>query len=108
HHSIFKESPKCISALDAVGANAVLGPAAIINSMIRLNGSNHSQTGIADKVLGSQMLRMLNSPAAVVFAVALFNLLKHIQRHGDCPVPYGVNAELQSSRIRAFESLQHG
>src|SRR5579864_2080721 len=105
---MIQKCPEGICALDAVWPDSLLCPASIIDCMVGLNGGDHPQPRIAGKILGGQVLRMLDPPTAVALSIGFLDLLKHIESHGDGAIADGMYAELQSRRIRALQPLPHG
>ena len=50
---------------DALGPDALLGPAPVVNRVVRLHGGNHALRGDAPYCLAGQVLRMLDAGPAV-------------------------------------------
>src|SRR5262249_7665099 len=82
-HAVVEKSAKRIGALDAVWTDSLLRPAAVVDRVIGLHGSDDAQPRVADKILGGHVLRVLDAPAAVALAAGFFNLLKDIENHGN-------------------------
>ena len=68
-HAVIQESAKRVSAAGAIVADALFGPTAIVDGVIRLDRGDHAQLREAVEILCRHVLRVLDAEAAVALAV---------------------------------------
>src|SRR5215472_17444378 len=78
-NSIVQKCSEGICRLGSDRADAPLSPSPVVNGMIRLHRSNHSQIGEALKILRRHVLCVLNTPAPVAAAICFLDILKNIE-----------------------------
>src|SRR5690606_39909831 len=68
--SDLEERAERVGRADALGPDALPGPAAVVDGVVGLHGGQHAERGEAADRLGREVLRVLDAEAAVARAVA--------------------------------------
>src|SRR5262249_14016576 len=107
YRSGVKQRSEGISRPRSFVTDAFLGPAAIVDCVIRLHRSNHFVARETRDVLGAQMLRVLNTKAAIAISVFLLDLFVNGKDGIVRAIADGVNYHLQSGFVGAAHTLEH-
>src|SRR6185503_2718367 len=93
------------TGLDANRAQSPLGPAAIVDCVIRLHRSDHAELAKARNICGNQMLRVLDSESTVARAILLRDLFKICERNIVSPITNRMNRTLEARLIGVCDIL---
>ena len=89
-------------------ANTLFGPAAVVNGVIGLHGSDDAKLRKAREIFRTHMLGVFDAPPAVAArAVLLGNFRVNIQHDAIGFVADGMNGDLQTGLVGAQRHLQH-
>src|SRR5256884_295563 len=107
-HAVVEERSKSVRRFGALVANALFGPAAIVNGVVGLNRRNHGKLRKAREVFGAKMLRVLDAPAPVALrAVLLRHFCVNVQHDAVGLVPDSIDSQLQTPAGGGECHLQH-
>jgi hypothetical protein len=96
-----------IGPAGAVVSDIALSPAAIIDSVVRLDGCDYVQLREAVEILGRHVLSMLDAEPAVHFAVSFGHVGIQIKDDGNSLVANRMSADLQTGGISFHHAITH-
>src|SRR5439155_6751417 len=94
-------------AAGAIMADSRLRPTAVVDCVIRLDGSDHVKLSETVEVLGRHVLRVLDAKTAVGFAMSLRDLRINVEDHRNGLIANRVRAELKAGGIGLHHAVTH-
>ena len=88
-------------------SDALLGPAAVVNRMVRLHGSDHLQLRKAIKVLCRHMLSVFNAPTPIRLAMRFRDITIQVEDGRDGGVPDRMGTDFEAGSIGFRHAVSH-
>ena len=104
---MIKKGAERVGTAGAVMSDALFSPTSVVNRMIRLNRRDDVQSCEAVEVFRRHVLSVLDSEAAVGFAMRPGNFTIQIENHRNGLVADGMSTELQTGRISLHHAVAH-
>src|SRR2546430_2479881 len=99
HRTLVQQRPPGITPLDALGPQSSLGPTTVIDCMIGLHRGNNAKRRETCRVLGPQMLDVLDTKTMIAGPVLPFRPLEQIK--------HGMNRAIADRMHRNLRSEEH-